>query len=177
MASSAADAAVKNLDIPAVIREARGNVEGWERNLMQLNQERKSGDAALSAMSNNVKARLEMRSRKNDIPDGLFRQMTTCQTAANEFLRQFWTAMYPPPTERQTVMVATPAQRATKAAKMIGYLAKTREKVDALVNLAEQHGVDSGSVETAFRPMLNAVNRAIAFHQSKTATARSSLEK
>ncbi|GLB37585.1 putative TFIIH p62 subunit, N-terminal domain [Lyophyllum shimeji] len=216
MLSSAVDAAVKNLDIPAVILEAKGNVEGWARNLMQLKQERKSGDAALNAMSDNVKARLEVRSRKSpypillhfpvicrslfpvlsphlrpaltphrhhpthttdEIPDGLFRQMTTCQTAANEFLRQFWSAVYPPPMELQTVMVATPAQRATKAAKMIGYLAKTREKVDALVKVAEQHGVDKGSVETAFRAVLNAVDRAIAFHQRKTATTRPSLEK
>ncbi|KAF5380343.1 hypothetical protein D9615_004564 [Tricholomella constricta] len=169
---SAADAAAKDLDMPAVIREAKGNVEGWERNLMQLKQERKPGDAALLAMTQNVAARLDIRSRKNDIPDGLFRQMTTCQTAANEFLRQFWSAMYPPPMELQTVVVATPAQRATKAAKMIGYIAKTHEKVDALVKIAQQHGIDQSRVETALKPVLNAVDQAVAFHQRKMATTR-----
>lgn len=84
----------------------------------------------------------------DDIPDGLFRQMTTCQTAANEFLRQFWFAMYPPLVEPQTVTVATPTQRATKAAKMIAYISKTHEKVDALVRIAQQHGVDPGRIET-----------------------------
>ncbi|KAG6882210.1 hypothetical protein C0992_012469, partial [Termitomyces sp. T32_za158] len=85
-----------------------------------------------------------------DIPDGLFRQMTSCQTAANEFLRQFWSAMYPPPmdAQAQAVNAATPAQRAAKAAKMIGYVVKTREKVAALVNVARMHGVDPGRVET-----------------------------
>lgn len=75
--------------------------------------------------------------------------MTTCQTAANEFLRQFWSATYPPPVDSQSVLsVATPAQRAAKAAKMIGYLAKTPEKVEALVRMAQQHGLDGSRVET-----------------------------
>ncbi|KAG6837512.1 hypothetical protein H0H93_008437 [Arthromyces matolae] len=168
------DATAKTGNASAALWEAKANVKEWERNLSQLKQERKAGDAALLAMTQNVAARLEVRSRKNDIPDGLFRQMTTCQTAANEFLRQFWSAMYPPPTDVQTVNSATPAQRATKAAKMIGYLAKTREKVDALVNIAKAHGVDSARVETALKPVLNAVDQAIASHQRKMVTSRRS---
>ncbi|KAG6903111.1 hypothetical protein C0995_006298 [Termitomyces sp. Mi166 len=162
----------KVLDIPAVFQEAKTNVAGWKRDLSQLKQERKAGDAALLSMTQNISARLEVRSRKNDIPDGLFRQMTTCQTAANEFLRQFWSAMYPPPMDVQTVNMATPAQRATKAAKMIGYIAKTREKVEALVNIAKTHGVDPTRVETALKPVLTAVEQAIAFHQRKMTGGR-----
>ena len=74
--------------------------------------------------------------------------MTTCQTAANEFLRQFWSATYPPPAEFQTVAVTSPAQRAAKAAKMIGYISKTHEKVQAIVQIAQQHGIDPLRVET-----------------------------
>ncbi|KAG6831678.1 hypothetical protein H0H92_008321 [Tricholoma furcatifolium] len=155
------------LDVPTVFREARANVEGWEQNLSQMKQDRKAGDAALLAMTQNVSGRLQVRSRKNDIPDGLLRQMTTCQTAANEFLRQFWSAMYPPSTELQTAAVATPAQRAAKAAKMIGYLSKTKEKVDALINVARTHGVDPVKVETALKPVLTAVDQAMAFQQKK----------
>jgi transcription initiation factor TFIIH subunit 1 len=84
----------------------------------------------------------------DEIPDGLFRQMTTCQTAANEFLRQFWTAIYPPPMEHQTLAVSTAAQRTAKAAKMIGYLSNTHEKVEALVRTAQLHGIDATRVET-----------------------------
>jgi transcription initiation factor TFIIH subunit 1 len=116
-------------------------------------------------MTQNVANRLDVKSKKSmflgywelfskidrlfedDIPDGLFRQMTTCQTAANEFLRQFWLAIYPPLGELQTAASATPAQRATKAAKMIGYISKTHEKVYALVKTAEQHGIDAIRVE------------------------------
>jgi transcription initiation factor TFIIH subunit 1 len=74
--------------------------------------------------------------------------MTTCQTAANEFLRQFWSCIYPPPTDAQTLSVTGPAQKAAKAAKMIGYLSKTQEKVDALLRVARLQGVDPASVES-----------------------------
>lgn len=84
-----------------------------------------------------------------DIPEGLFQQMITCHTAANEFLRQFWSAIYPSPVDSQSISsIATPAQRASKAAKMVGYLSKTPEKVEALVRMAQQHGVNGSKVET-----------------------------
>lgn len=73
--------------------------------------------------------------------------MTTCQTAANEFLRQFWLAIYPPSNESQALSVATPAQKAAKAAKMAGYLGKTHEKVEALVSAARQEGADYARVQ------------------------------
>ena len=79
--------------------------------------------------------------------------MTTCQTAANEFLRQFWSATYPPPAEFQTVAATTPAQRAAKAAKMITYISKTHEKVKAIVQVAQQHGIDPSRVETVSAPL------------------------
>ena len=80
-----------------------------------------------------------------DFPPGLFRQLTTCQTAANEFLRQFWTSIYPPPADLPTP-TSTPAQRSAKAAKMVGYLGKTHEKVDALVRAAVLEGVEGNRV-------------------------------
>ena len=116
-------------------------------------------------MTQNVAARIDVKTKKSiflkssdiehvdhlriedDIPEPLFRQMTTCQTAANEFLRQFWSSIYPPPAELQTVAVATPAQKATKAAKMIGYISKTHEKVDALVRTAQREGIDPARIE------------------------------
>jgi len=112
--------------------------------------------------------------------------MITCQTAANEFLRQFWSATYPPPAEFQTAAVTTPAQRAAKAAKMIDYISKTHEKVQAIVQIAQQHGIDPLRIETvsyqtsydrflkilkllfqAMHPILVASNHALAFHRNK----------
>jgi transcription initiation factor TFIIH subunit 1 len=115
--------------------------------------------------------------------------MTTCQTAANEFLRQFWSSIYPPPTDLPTLSVATPAQKATKAAKMIGYLSKTREKVDALLRAARLEAVDPTSVQTvstfditsaliarsikidlqAMGPVMNAVDFALDFYRTRHA--------
>ena len=83
--------------------------------------------------------------------------MTTCQTAANEFLRQFWQAIYPPPNESQALSVATPVQKAAKAAKMAGYLSKTHEKVEALVAAARMEGVDPARIQVVSFPSLSVV--------------------
>ncbi|KAJ7045772.1 hypothetical protein C8F04DRAFT_1025768 [Mycena alexandri] len=170
ISTAAPDAALhKPVDIKTLIMHAKVNMEGWQTKFTQLKVERPAGDEALISMTKNVAARLDVKSRKNDIPDALFRQMTICQTATNEFLRQFWASMYPPAAEVQVVAVATPAQRAAKAAKMLGYLTKTQEKVDALVYAGPQHGVEPTRIEIAMKPVLDAANRAIAFHRTKTA--------
>ena len=116
--------------------------------------------------------------------------MTTCQTAANEFLRQFWLAIYPPPSDLQTASNTSTAQKSAKAAKMVGYLSKTHEKVDALVGSAKQQGADParvkvvshgsvvavcsgilslhhGCVLQAMKPVLDAVDKALTFWQAR----------
>ena len=50
--------------------------------------------------------------------------------------------------ELQTLAVSTAAQRAAKAAKMIGYISKTHEKVEALVLTAGIDGIDPNRVKT-----------------------------
>jgi len=168
-----------------MLTEAKDSLEQWEVNLsqvrdgfslcnssrvdsfLQLRLDRKSGDAALLSMTDNVASRLDVKTRKSwssflahhvlcnfipSVPDkiteNILRQMAICQTAANEFLRQFWSCIYPRSTEFPTLSAPTPAQKATKAAKMIGYISKTREKVDALIRTAQLEGVDPTSVET-----------------------------
>lgn len=169
----------------------------------EVTVERSAVDAALSSMTKNVSARLDVKSRKSeftgayafpslnlvdDIPESFFRQMTSCQTAANEFLRQFWSATYPPMSEAQNIAVATTAQRAAKATRMIGYLSKTHEKVGALLRTAQQQGLDHNRIEAvsitmarekmyliyrqAMKPVVNAVDRALTFHRTKTQKAR-----
>ena len=71
--------------------------------------------------------------------------MRTCQTAANEFLRQFWSSIYPSANEHQ-LAPATPAQKNAKATRMAGYLVKTPQKVDAIVTAAHRAGVDRGKI-------------------------------
>ncbi|KAG2745385.1 hypothetical protein P692DRAFT_20119442 [Suillus brevipes Sb2] len=118
-------------------------------------------------MTQNVSAWLDIRTRKTDFPPTLFRQLTTCQTAANEFLRQFWTSLYPPP--MTTSSSATPSQNAAKVAKMVGYLSKTHEKVGALVRAGQMEGVEPERVEVAMKPLLDAVEHALAFYRVRGA--------
>ena len=94
--------------------------------------------------------------------------------------------MYPPAADHQVLAPATPAQKAAKAAKMIGYLGKTHEKVDALIRAAQVEAVDAAKVEIvravcfvhtiavnfnaklqAMKPILDAVDRALAFYRSR----------
>ncbi|KAJ3803283.1 hypothetical protein GGU11DRAFT_812931 [Lentinula aff. detonsa] len=157
----------EKLDMNSIIRKSTVDLQQWETNLAQLKVERKPYDAALLAMTQNVHARLDVKARKNDIPESLFKQMRSCQTAANEFLRHFWTSTCPPMTDGPTLSLSTPAQRAVKAAKMIGYLSQTHEKVAALIQSAQQQGVDASRVEVAMQPVLNAVDRALTFYQNK----------
>ncbi|PFH53830.1 hypothetical protein AMATHDRAFT_137016 [Amanita thiersii Skay4041] len=173
LASMAAEqaAAKKALDLKSILQEAKGNLHNWDHVLKspshQLKVERKPGEAALFTMTQNVTARLDVRSKKNDIPDGLFKQMTACQITANEFLRQFWSSVYPPLAELQTISVVTPAQRSAKAAKMIGYISQTPEKVNILKAIAEQNGIDPNRIETAMKPILNAVESALSFYRTR----------
>ncbi|KJA20706.1 hypothetical protein HYPSUDRAFT_188287 [Hypholoma sublateritium FD-334 SS-4] len=161
------ESAEPKVDPATVIRETKASLQNWESRMFQLKIERKAGDAALISMTQNVATRLDVKSKKNEIPDGLFRQMTTCQTAANEFLRQFWLATYPPLGDFETSASPTPAQRAIKAAKMISYISKTEEKVHALVQTAANHGIDPTRVEIAMKPVVNASNQALSFYRKK----------
>ncbi|KAG1715755.1 hypothetical protein ID866_1423 [Astraeus odoratus] len=159
----------KPVNALGAFEELRRGLEGWESRFSKLHIERKASDTALMSMTQNVAARLDTKARKNDFSTALFCQLTTCQTAANEFLRQFWSAMYPPLIDGPGVP-STPslAQRAAKAAKMAGYLSGTREKVDALVRAAQAEGVDGTRVEVVMRPVLDAVEHALVFHRART---------
>jgi len=114
------------------------------------------------------------------------RQMSTCQTAANEFLRHYWHSIYPPPSQASLPLTETlKNQRAAKAAKMAGYLANTHEKVEAIVKAAPYEKVDPRRVELvrvidrrrsmltlvtqAMRPVLDAVDKALAFQRNRIA--------
>ncbi|KIY49107.1 hypothetical protein FISHEDRAFT_42041 [Fistulina hepatica ATCC 64428] len=154
------------LDSKQVLEEAKSNATQWKAALTNLKVERQSCDAALLSMTHNVEARLRTYTKTNDIPDPLLRQMKTCQTAANEFLRQYWTSVYPPLHDKQ-LSTASPAQRCAKAEKMMSYIYKTPEKIKAIVDMASSYGVDTNRVQQAMAPVLNAANHAMADHRER----------
>ncbi|TFY80605.1 hypothetical protein EWM64_g3406 [Hericium alpestre] len=155
------------VDMRAALREAKFDLQDWSNSLSQLKLDRKAVDTALMSMTQNVAARLDIKGRKRDIPEDIFRQMRTCQTAANEFLRQFWSSIYPSTAELQSLAPATPAQKAAKAARMATYLSKTPEKVMAIVVAAQKAGVDHRKVEIGMKPIMDAVDKALAFWQTR----------
>jgi transcription initiation factor TFIIH subunit 1 len=72
--------------------------------------------------------------------------MATCHTATNEFLRQFYSAIYSPSVDHP-MSSATPAQKAAKATKMAGYISRTPEKVASIAQTAQEHGINAAQIE------------------------------
>lgn len=93
---------------------------------------------ATQSIIQKINARHLSKSEKaHAIPEGLLRQMTSCQTSANEFLRHFWGAVLPPRQNDYSASAkATPSQKAAKAQKMITYLQKTQARVDLILKEA-----------------------------------------
>ncbi|KAF8588721.1 BSD-domain-containing protein [Ramaria rubella] len=156
-----------SVDIAAILVETRNNLHDWSRNLGSMKLDNKASAIALASMTQNVTTRLEVKKRTNDIPESLLRQMTTCQTAGNEFLRQFWSAIYPPSSDLQTLATASPAHKAAKADRMADYLSRTPAKVDALIHMARQEGADVIKVQVALQPLLDAVEKALHFYRTR----------
>jgi len=160
----------QKVSVPQAFSELRGCLGGWERSLTQLTVDKRAMEAGLTSMTSNVKSRLEVKTKRKEIPENLMRQMSTCQTAANEFLRHYWHSIYPPPSQSSLPLTETlKSQRAAKAAKMAGYLASTQEKVEAIVKAAPYEKVDPRRVELAMRPVLDAVDKALSFQRNRVA--------
>ncbi|KAH8993276.1 hypothetical protein EDB86DRAFT_2929659, partial [Lactarius hatsudake] len=168
-AASAEQAPRPTVDLLAAWQQMRRDLDGWQGHLAQLKTDRKAAEAALASMTENVATRLDAQKRKADIPEEIFGQMRTCQTAANEFLRQFWSAIYPPVGESTLGGPTTLAQKTAKATRMAGYLSKTSEKVAAIVRAAEMAGVDRSRVQIGMQATLDAAKRALEFWETRKA--------
>lgn len=79
--------------------------------------------------------------------------METCQTAGNEFLRQFWSAIYPSAFEVQR-QSAPPVYKEAKADRMVEYIARTPAKIEALVQEARASGADPERVQSVFHQLV-----------------------
>jgi len=145
----------------------KAELKSWSEDLHEFNSGHSAGEAALQAMTSNVAARLETRLRRDVIPPSISQQMTTCATAANEFLRQFWTAIYPPINEAPAITNSTPAQKSARMTKMVTYLTRTHEKVDAIIDAAQEEGVDLHVMQAAFAPLVASVDRALETYKTR----------
>lgn len=71
--------------------------------------------------------------------------MRSCHNAANEFLRQYWSAVLPTFTGPAGTSTGV-AAKVAKAAKMIEYLRKTEPKVEAIVQAGIIAGEDPARI-------------------------------
>lgn len=74
------------------------------------------------------------------LPPTILQQMKSCHNAANEFLRQYWSAILP--TQVGALGSSSVAAKATKAGRMAGYLKGMEGKINAVVHTAVTEGVD-----------------------------------
>ncbi|KAG8863526.1 RNA polymerase II transcription factor B subunit 1 [Tulasnella sp. 330] len=156
------------VDVPAVLPVLLGSVREWANDMTNMRLDKKASEDALSKMTHSVRARLDVKSRRSDFPDDIVEEMTSLQTATTEFLRQFWSAIYPPPPEQGLLSVASPQQLSARAEKMVKYLAKTQGKVSALVQKGAQLGMDARRIDATFAPTLTAVDKALLTQRART---------
>jgi len=76
--------------------------------------------------------------------------MTSCHNAANEFLRQYWSAVLP--AQAGALGTSNATTKAAKAGKMAGYLRGMEGKINAVVHTAVLDGLDPARVR-AVRPI------------------------
>ncbi|GJJ06326.1 hypothetical protein Clacol_000517 [Clathrus columnatus] len=157
----------QTLDLGQVISVTKGTLQNWKRSLASIKLDPKSAIPAVASMTQQVNQRQEMKKKTNDIPEPLLKQMATCQTAGNEFIRQFWSAVYPSSYETPNQMAASSIYRQAKLDRMAEYIARTPAKVEALVQEARQSGTDPERVQAALRPLLDAVERASGFYRAR----------
>ena len=129
-----------------------------------MSLDKKTSDMAVVNMSEGIQKKLEFQTTSGlfnilccqslqttfsagELPEQLTTQMASCQTAANEFLRQFWLSLFPPQEFRSNASSRFAEQREAKTSKMIAFLQTTQEKVEALYPLARELNVDPFAVE------------------------------
>ncbi|CAE6403349.1 unnamed protein product [Rhizoctonia solani] len=142
---------------PVDTRALAGTLRSWHNNLSKFTPGKKLVEDAFTSLSQNVAERVNVKSRKNNLPEDLLEAMGNLQTATAEFLRQFWSALYDdkdPTNER--------------AKKMASYLATTYGKIAPMMTAARNQGHDPQTVRDAFTPTLDAVNKALAIHKART---------
>ncbi|RXK39863.1 hypothetical protein M231_02797 [Tremella mesenterica] len=94
------------------------------------------------------------------IPDELLHQIRSCHNAATEFLRQYYSATLPNPSNPNLTPAAVSA-RSTRATKMAQYLRGTEAKVNAVVHTAQIAGVDPERVRAVMSCTVGAVRLAL----------------
>ncbi|KAG9102715.1 RNA polymerase II transcription factor B subunit 1 [Ceratobasidium sp. 370] len=141
---------------PVDVLTLSNSLRPWQSQLSKLTAGKKQVEDAFTSLSQNVVERVNVKSRKNNLPDDLVQAMANLQAATSEFLRQFWAATH-----------EIKESSRERAAKMISYLSNTHSKIAPMMTAARNQGYDPQLVRDAFMPTLDAVNKALAMYKSR----------
>ena len=159
-----------------VFEDNKRQMTEWRPDLGKFHFSRSNANRALQSLQTNIANRISnasssSSSHSKQFPEQVLRSMLSCQASANEFLRHFWSAILPSnPADFgfSASSMATPAQKAGKAIRMIEYLEKTQERVDTVVGQAKNtQGADPAAVKEALEPCMEAVRKAISFYKAR----------
>jgi hypothetical protein len=95
-----------------------------------------------------------------DVSPEFLKRMQALEATGNEYLRQFWFLIYPPP---DGVPRLSQEERAQKVGQMRDQLVGVQKRAPELVNAAAMKRWDSAGVEEAFKPMMGAIDKALGF--------------
>lgn len=106
--------------------------------------------------------------------------LTSLHSATNEFLRHFWSAVLPPRSNDISASAsASPQQKAAKAQRMLGFLEKTGERIQAVkelmrkeggIQVSKGHGGTKGEerIDEAVESVVKAVDKARQYYLKRT---------
>ncbi|KAF8342155.1 uncharacterized protein EI90DRAFT_3032292 [Cantharellus anzutake] len=167
---SSAVSKLSPMEFDDIVSTMSSSLDNWSTELEQFSIKPDAANAAVQDMMTNVMSRAD-RTQSDAIPPLILQQMRSCATAANEFLRQYWSTIHPPSSETGTTLAAfssaTPAQKVARQSKMITYLAKTHDKARAIIESGQRQGVSVATMEAAFAPLLVAVDKALASYEAE----------
>ncbi|KAB5596026.1 RNA polymerase II transcription factor B subunit 1 [Ceratobasidium theobromae] len=142
-------------------RALADSLQSWRNQLYKFVPGKKQVEDTFTSLSQNVTDRVNVKSRKNQLPDDLVQAMANLQTATSEFLRQFWAAIYDDSESGKE-----------RSDKMASYLMNTHTKIAPMMTAARNEGHDPQIVRDAFMPTLDAVNKALAIYKARSASQR-----
>ncbi|ELU42506.1 hypothetical protein AG1IA_03455 [Rhizoctonia solani AG-1 IA] len=116
---------------PVDPRALVGTLRSWHNNLSKFAPGKKQVEDAFTSLSQNVTERVNVKSRKNNLPDDLLQAMGNLQAATAEFLRQFWSALYDDKDFAKD-----------HVEKMASYLGSTYGKIAPMMTAARNQGHD-----------------------------------
>ncbi|SCV69839.1 BQ2448_1233 [Microbotryum intermedium] len=131
-------------------------------------------NASMDDMTRSIQLKVERSSRESTsssggIPRPVLDQCTTIAASANEFLRQFWSAVLPPkPGDISAFASSTPIQKAAKAERMKNGLDRTLERIRVVLQGLEGGSEVRSRVESALHPVKESVETAITFYEART---------